>query len=405
MIEISENVIYVRGARKGAIYNFNDQNLYWINSESCELIQKLVAIGKCHFTVEEEEYLLTLEKMGLYDPRFKPKEFQIESCKEKRLELAWLEITQACNCRCLHCYQGEYHFKNTDCLELNNWIDIINQLNELNVSRVVVIGGEPCVHKDICAILEELASKGIMTTLFTNATLIDDNLFDIILANKRYIQLKVSLYGQTEEIHDKITQVKGSFNRLISNVKKLTINGVRVDIAVVVMRENEEFIEGIESFIESLGAHYSKFDVIRNVFGGTQNQHTPTNQNIINSVKFVCPKFKADKKRFLNNVSCNSCWYGKIAITDSGQVLPCVFERDIFYGNVKDQSLRDIIHSSTAEKFWSMSFDFIDGCKDCEFRYACKDCRPLGKSVSGNLYHKNPRCCYNPYEGEWRSNI
>ena len=184
----------------------------------------------------------------------------------------------------------------------------------------------------------------------------------------------------------------------------LTANGVRVDIAVVVMRENENFIEGIEHFIESLGAHYSKFDVIRNVFGGTQNQHTPTNQSIINSVKFVYPKFKADKTRFFNNISCNSCWHGKIAITESGQVLPCVFERDISYGSVKEQPLKDIIYSSTVEKFWNMSFEFVEGCKDCEFRYACKDCRPLGKSVNGNLYQKNPRCCYNPYDGEWSNN-
>lgn len=401
MIEINKNIIYVRGATKGAIYNFNDKKLYWISKESCDLIEKLAKENGYSTTPEEAEYVAKLKKMNLYDNTYDINEIHFKTCSDMKLELAWLEITQACNCRCLHCYQGEKHITTPNSLQVSDWISIISQLKLLDVSRVVVIGGEPCIHKDISVILKELAGKKIMTTLFTNATLIDDELFKVVIENRDYIKLKVSLYGKTAEIHDKITQVKGSFDILVSNIKKLTSNGVRVDIAVVVMRENQNDIEKIDKFIESLGAFYSKFDVIRNVFGGTQDQHTPTNKELINSSKFRYPKFKADKKRFLDNISRNSCWYGKIAITDNGDVLPCVFERDIIYGNAKQQTIGDIIQSGTTRKFWNVSFKYIEGCKDCEFRYACKDCRPLGKSVSGDLYQKNPRCCYNPYSGEW----
>lgn len=401
MLEINKNIIYVRGASKGAIYNFNDKNLYWINKESCTLIEKIVNEKNCSLTSEEIEYVAKLKEMNLYDDTYDTSEINFDINSNRKLELAWLEITQGCNCRCLHCYQGEEHIITSNRLQASEWVDIIRQLKLLDVSRVVVIGGEPCIHKDISVILKELADNKIMTTLFTNATLIDDELFKIIVDNKDCIKLKVSLYGKTAEIHDTITQVKGSFDKLVSNVKKLTAKGVRVDIAVVVMRENQNDIEEIDKFIESLGAYYSKFDVIRNVFGGTQNQHTPTSKELINSVKFRYPKFKADKKRFIDNISKNSCWHGKIAITDNGDVIPCVFERDIIYGNIKQQTLDNIIQSDTIGKFWNMNFEYIESCKDCEFRYACKDCRPLGKSVNGNLYQKNPRCCYNPHSGEW----
>ena len=49
-----------------------------------------------------------------------------------------------------------------------------------------------------------------------------------------------------------------------------------------------------------------------------------------------------------------------------------------------------------------MDFNFIEYCKDCEFRYSCKDCRPLGISVKGSITSQNPRCKYNPYTGEWK---
>lgn len=403
MIEISKDIIYIRGAVKGAIYNFNDKNLYWINKESCELIEKSIYKKDCLLSQEETEYITKLKEMNLFDDAYKAGEVKFKSDTSMKLELAWLEITQGCNCKCLHCYQGEEHIVTSNRLQINDWIDIIRELKQLDVSRVVVIGGEPCIYKDITAILKELTDNQIMTTLFTNATLIDDELSNLIVENKDYIKLKVSLYGKTKETHDKITQQIGSFDKLVANVKKLTSCGVRVDVAVVVMRENQDVIEGIDEFIKSLGAYYSKFDVIRNVFGGTQNQHTPTNKEIINSVKFCCPKFKAGKKRFIDNITKNSCWHGKIAITDNGDVIPCVFERDIVYGNVKQQSLDDIIHSKTLGDFWNMSFAYVEKCKDCEFRYACKDCRPLGKSVNGNLHEKNPRCCYNPYTGEWEA--
>lgn len=401
MFEINKNIIYVRGVAKGAIYNFNDNNIYWINKESCALIDKIMKEKNCLLTFEEMEYVTKLKDMKLYDEAYDIREIDFEGDSDRKLELAWLEITQGCNCRCLHCYQGDEHIITPDRLQVNDWIDIIRQLKMNEISRVVVIGGEPCIHKDVSVILKELADNKIMTTLFTNATLIDDEVFKIICDNKDCIKLKVSLYGKTAEVHDTITQVKGSFDKLVFNVKKLTEEGVRVDVAVVVMRENQDGIEGIDKFIESLGAYYSKFDVIRNVFGGTQNQHTPTNKELISSVKFRSPKFKADKKRFLDNISQNSCWHGKIAITDNGDVIPCVFERDIIYGNLKQQTLDEIIKSNTVGKYWGMNFEYIESCKDCEFRYACKDCRPLGKSVNGNLYQKNPRCCYNPYSGEW----
>lgn len=296
MIEINKDIIYIRGAVKGAIYNFNDQNLYWINKESCELIEKLIHEKDCLLSEEEMEYITKLKEMNLFDDAYKIGEAKFPLDTNRKLELAWLEITQDCNCKCLHCYQGEEHIATSNRLQINDWITIIRDLKKLDVSRVVVIGGEPCIHKNITEILKELTDNKIMTTLFTNATLINEELFNVIVENKDYIKLKVSLYGKTKEIHDKITQQTGSFDKLVANVEKLTSCGVRVDVAVVVMRENQDEIEGIDEFIKSLGAYYSKFDVIRNVFGGTQNQHTPTNGKIINSVKFRHPKFKADKK-------------------------------------------------------------------------------------------------------------
>ena len=41
--------------------------------------------------------------------------------------------------------------------------------------------------------------------------------------------------------------------------------------------------------------------------------------------------------------------------------------------------------------------DKIDQCKDCEFRYACMDCRCFLKEADNPL-SKRAKCKYNPYE-------
>ena len=43
----------------------------------------------------------------------------------------------------------------------------------------------------------------------------------------------------------------------------------------------------------------------------------------------------------------------------------------------------------------------VEGCKDCEYRYICRDCRP--DSLTGNFNEKPWYCTYNPYSGEWES--
>ena len=403
MLEIFDDVVYVRGAQKGAIYNFLDGKIYWISSDSCDLIEKLAYSKDAlnSLTSEELKYINQLQQNGLYQLGYQIHPYNLSSDGTQRLELAWLEITQACNCKCLHCYQGNEHIPAQTVLSLEDWRRAIYQLSELNVSRVVVIGGEPCVHKDLYAILSELCKNRINTTLFTNATIINSELMHFLIQNRNLVSVKVSLYGDNPATHDLITQSPGSFDQVVANVKRLTSQGVTVDVAVVAMRENQDALEHIGDFARSIGANYSKFDVIRNVFGGTQDQHTPTNPEIISSTMFCRPKFKANKARFIRNSSNNSCWYGKIAITETGDVLPCVFERKIVYGNIRENHLQDILLSDTLKKHWNLSFDQVECCRDCEFRYACKDCRPLGLSVQGSIATKNPRCKYDPYSGQW----
>lgn len=397
MYEISKNVVYVNGITNGAIYNLNTGDVYSINKEACVILNKMIASDK--LTVEEESYIKKLEENQLYYSNHIINEYKPEALSMTALRLVWLEITQACNMRCIHCYEGDRHIASSKQLTLDKWKNIISQLSSIGVQRVVVIGGEPCTHKNINDILMCLADNNISTTLFTNGNLLSNELLETIV--DRDIEVKVSLYGHTAELHDKITGKKGSFQILFNNIEYLLSKDVKVSIAIVLMKENEKYFSEIKKFTESLNVSHIKFDVIREVFSGDQYNHTPEDKKIISMAKRSRPNFYIKKREFDQLFNKNTCWHGKMVISEDGNVLPCVFERNISLGNINDTSIKELLSSVKLNKYWNYDFSNIKTCKDCEYRYACKDCRPLAISMKGDLTDKNPRCLYNPYTGVW----
>lgn len=397
MIEINEKVVFVKGAHNGAIYNFNDGNVYAISRESCVAIDKYGA-GQ-ELTSDEQKYIDLLSQNNLLKDSHFYRDY-VPSRHTEKVRMCWLEITELCNCKCVHCYEGQSHCKRTNPLSLEEWKDIIDQLKELEVNNVIIIGGEPCIHPDIKPIVRYVAEKNIPATLFTNGTLFDDELRQIVLDCK--LKLKFSLYGHCAELHDSITKKKGSFERLINSINYFVTNGIDVNISIVLMHENEAHYDEIIRFVDSLGVKKYKTDVIREVYGGTQNSHVPTLDRIVNLKKRRKPVFpKVNQERFDRAFFENTCWSGRIVVSEDGTVLPCVFERDILLGNVRNNSLNEIINAKPAKLCWEHCFEKIDECAECEFRFACKDCRPLAKGAHGDLNAKNPRCTYDVHKGVW----
>lgn len=397
MFEINDNVVFVQGAKNGAIYDFNPKKVYSVNDIGCNLINQYIQGDK---SINENEYLQLLANNNLLNDNYRPIEFSKTDIFQNELELVWLEITPKCNLRCIHCYEGEIHEAVSDPLSLEQWKDVIDQIAALKVKRVVVIGGEPCCNDNLCSILNYICQYKIDTTVFSNGTLMDEEILQTIIQTNT--RVKVSVYGHKAYVHDSITGVKGSFEKLFNQVGYLISHNIEVTAAVVVMKENQEYVNDIVKFVKEQGMNYSRYDVIRNIYGGKQNCHTPDKKEVLEYAYYLKPNFSTTREKFIKAMFLNSCWYGKMVIMDNGDVLPCEFEREYKYGNVKNTNISEILMSDALQKKWRLTYSYIDDCKDCEYRFACHDCRALGKSVSGNIYGKNPRCLYDVTRGIWR---
>lgn len=122
---------------------------------------------------------------------------------------------------------------------------------------------------------------------------------------------------------------------------------------------------------------------------------------------------KVDLKYFNTNISKvseaihhNSCLHKKIGIDLHGNIRNCPLMPESF-GNINDTSLEEALSKPGFRKYWNITKDQINICKDCEFRYICTDCRAYTernhKDSEGLDISKPLKCGYDPYTGKWEA--
>jgi uncharacterized protein len=106
---------------------------------------------------------------------------------------------------------------------------------------------------------------------------------------------------------------------------------------------------------------------------------------------------KITEKRYRYNMNFNNCWGNKVALKSDYSLRPCIFS-DIKVGNLNKENIFKLIRK--LKFFWNITKDKISVCKECEFRYICRDCRVFRKNKK-NIYSKSSLCNYDPIRGKW----
>jgi radical SAM protein with 4Fe4S-binding SPASM domain len=166
-----------------------------------------------------------------------------------------LELTFRCNLRCAHCYVNEPSGNETarqqelTAAEIARFID---EATDLGCLWMLLTGGEPLLRPDFPAIYVAMKRKGLLLTLFTNATLLTPNLADL-LAEWPPIMIEVGVYGSTETVYEHVTGVAGSFQRCIRGIDLLRERNIRFRLKTVPLTLNFEDMLGMRSLATAYG--------------------------------------------------------------------------------------------------------------------------------------------------------
>lgn len=411
-----EGVYLVTGAACGAIYDTRSGNVYAVNEHGCQILTG-AALG--------DEFWKHLVEIGLAALSNEvANENDALPVRETAVEFMWFEIiSEVCNERCLHCYAesmprvdhqvARQSTRETRRLAFREWLSLLEQGHSLGCQAIQFIGGEPFLFRgennesvlDLARFARKVGYEDI--EIFTNATLLTPQ--KVQTMQELGIKAAVSFYSNDSNIHDAITQTPGSYERTVAGLRLLQSAEVQTRVEIIIMHLNELTLETTVQFIADMGFDSHAPDIIRPTGRGMDSLLQPSPEIVVDYGLATQPNFVADKETVARNRLVHSCLAGKLAITDTGDVLPCIFSRDQILGNVTTTDLHEIAASPSLQSVWANTKDAVLVCQDCEYRYVCLDCRPLSSAVAGNggdyLTAPYPRCTYNPYIGEWGNGV
>jgi radical SAM protein with 4Fe4S-binding SPASM domain len=173
-----------------------------------------------------------------------------------------LDLTARCNCDCRHCNlnlpagDGAAKFAELSLAEIDR---IAGEAAELGALWCLLTGGEPLLRDDFADVYLALKRKGLLVSLFTNATLVRPEHVELF---RKYPprDIEVTVYGVTAETYERVTRRPGSFAAFQRGLDLLLGAGVKVRLKAMAMRSNVHELAEIAAFCRARTKDYFRFD-------------------------------------------------------------------------------------------------------------------------------------------------
>ncbi len=162
--------------------------------------------------------------------------------------IIWL-ITGRCNLNCKHCYAYPYRFENE--LRTDEVIKVLREAADVGVEYIQYTGGDPLLRKDIMDILKYTLDLGIETSVFTNATLVNNEVASKL--SRLDVEVFTSIDGYDKRTYELIRGL-GTWDKFVEGVKKLVDSGVYVHMNITICELNWRFIDRVILKALELGA-------------------------------------------------------------------------------------------------------------------------------------------------------
>lgn len=387
---LKKGIYLIKGAKKHCIYNSNNGFVYHINSDTLDFLETINDKGNIDKSqIEETKLLKTFESADIIELAVKRTIFadiKTELQNKNKIEFAWIEVTKKCNLYCLHCYEESHPAINGE-LSDGDFQILIPQLIKYGIKRIQFIGGEPFLLGDkLKKMIEYCSDKFESIEIFTNGTLINEKWVKFL--KSKNVGIALSIYSYNKEQHDKVTKVKGSFEKTNKTITLLTQYNIHYRVCGVEMK-------GVEMGDNTSDLYkLQKLDLVR--LTGRANLSL-YNESMLKRKIITENNFRRNNKiqDICKMVSGHNCFSKNLYIDCNLEVFPCVMERRFVHGNLKNQELATLINDNIK----LLTKDYIDGCSQCEYKYFCSDCRP--DSLGAEKYAKPWYCSYKPETGEW----
>jgi radical SAM protein with 4Fe4S-binding SPASM domain len=300
-----------------------------------------------------------------------------------------LELTYRCNLDCIHCYCKGSEDKDRE-LSTRDWIKILEVLRKEGCIWLVLTGGEPLIRDDFLEIYSCARKKGFIISLFTNGLGLRDEIVDY-LAEFPPFSIEITLNGITRDTYESISQIKGSFAKVIRNIRLAAAKKLPLLLKTNCLKQNKHQVGEIKAFCDKLlgkpskNKYFYRYDPM--IYPRLNGDKTPCQYRLSFREMIEVQKQDVDiwreyqeglhvdlpdlerNRDFLYR--CNS-WMTRFIINPYGRLKFCGFS-DKFSVDLKTASFKEGFYN-VFPKLLNEKFKTHSKCRDCKLRPICYQC-------------------------------
>lgn len=160
------------------------------------------------------------------------------------------ELTPRCNMNCRMCYirMTEEEMKKHGCeITAREWIDMGRECVDAGMLFLLFTGGEPFLRADFREIYTEICKMGIVASINTNATLINDATVKWLTQHSPS-KVNVTLYGGSNETYARLCRNPKGFEQATQGILRMKDAGINVKLNASFTRENQHDMDAIYEF-------------------------------------------------------------------------------------------------------------------------------------------------------------
>jgi radical SAM protein with 4Fe4S-binding SPASM domain len=314
-----------------------------------------------------------------------------------------IELTHRCNLACLHCYVNlpaadrAAQKQEMTTAEVRH---VIDQIADAGTIFLTLTGGEPLLRPDFPELYRYAHGKGLVLTVYTNATLITDKIVQLFLEHPPRV-IEITQYGFTPETYDHVVDAgEGQYARFKRGLERLTSAGIKVTLKAIAMKANKDEVLPIRDFAKASGMKF-RYDTILSprIDGGKKPLAQRLSPDEVVALELSDEDRQKDFSDYCNfagqrtqaDDSKYHCGAGLAAfvIDPYGRMHVCELSRKPGW---------DVVHQSF-EQGWYQEFPKLralkrqhsDGCGSCGGIVTCANCVGMAEleglsNDDGNLY-------------------
>ena len=167
-----------------------------------------------------------------------------------------IELTPICNMNCDMCYvrltpaevarQGRLR-------SVGEWLNIATKMRDAGTLFLLLTGGEPLTYPDFKRLYLGIQKLGMLLTINTNGTLIDEEWADFFAQNKPR-RINITLYGPDADTYEKLCHYRDGFDKTINAIRLLRERNIPVRVGLSATPQNAPHIPRMIQLVRELDA-------------------------------------------------------------------------------------------------------------------------------------------------------